>query len=151
MWSFGVWRAEFAAAMHEHVAVPALVGLLLGTPFAPWYYRLLGARFGRRVYCETGYLTEFDLVTVGDDAALNAGCDMQTHLFEDRVMKMSGLRNGKNASVGAFSVVLYDAELEPRARLAGLSLAMKGETITAGGLRAGVPARRVGEVFDGAV
>ena len=146
LWSHGVWRAEFAAGMHEHVAMPALVGLLLGTPFAPWYYRLLGARFGRRTYCETAYLTEFDLVSVGDGAALNMGCDLQTHLFEDRVMKMSRLRIGRGASVGAFAVVLYDATVDDRARVAGLSLVMKGETAVAGGLWAGVPARRSSRV-----
>lgn len=145
LWSFGVWRAEFSAAMHEHVAVPALVGLLMGTPFAPWYFRALGARFGRRVYCETAYLTEFDLVSVGDDAALNFGCDLQTHLFEDRVLKMSRVTIGREASVGAFAVVLYDATVARGARLAGLSLVMKGETATAGDLWAGVPATRVRE------
>lgn len=142
LWSHGVWRAEFVAAMHEHVAVPALAGMLLGTPFAPWYYRMLGARFGRRVYCETVYMTEFDLVRVDDGAALNMGCDLQTHLFEDRVMKMSRLRIGRDASVGAFAVVLYDAEVGDAARVAGQSLVMKGETAVAGGLWAGVPARR---------
>lgn len=144
LWSHGVWRAEFAAAMHEHIAMPALVGLLLGTPFAPWYFRLCGAKFGRRVYCETGYITEPDLVRVGDDAALNAGCDLQTHLFEDRVMKMSVVDIGARSSVGAFAVVLYDAKVADGANLAGLSLVMKGEAITPGGLWAGVPARRSG-------
>lgn len=143
LWSHGVWRAEFAAAMHEHIAMPAIVGLLLGTPFAPWYFRLSGAKFGRRVYCETGYITEPDLVRVADDAALNAGCDLQTHLFEDRVMKMSVVTVGARTSLGAFSVVLYDATVASDANLAGLSLVMKGETATAGALWAGVPATRV--------
>ena len=35
---------------------------------------------------------------------------LQTHLFEDRVMKMSYLRIGPQCSVGSFSVVLYDSE-----------------------------------------
>jgi hypothetical protein len=34
---------------------------------------LLGARIGRRVWLDTTYVTEFDLVRAGDHAAVGAG------------------------------------------------------------------------------
>src|SRR5262249_54061769 len=70
LWSTFVWRNELLNALHEHLAVPFLVGPLTGTPFICWYFRALGARIGRRVYMETADLTEFDLVSVDDEAAL---------------------------------------------------------------------------------
>jgi len=76
------------------VAEPFLVGALTGTPFVCWYFRLLGAKIGRRVYMETTDLSEFDLVDIGDEAMLNADCTIQTHLFEDRVMKMAVVKIG---------------------------------------------------------
>src|SRR5581483_2613541 len=83
LWSAFVWRNELLNALHEHVAEPFLVGALTSTPFVCWYFRLLGARIGRRVYMETTDFSEFDLARIGAGAALNADCTIQMHLFED--------------------------------------------------------------------
>ena len=56
-------------------------------------------------------MSEFDLVRIGDKAALNADCTIQTHLFEDRVMKMSTINIGPRATIGAGTLVLYDTVL----------------------------------------
>ena len=85
-------------------------------------------------------LSEFDLVRVGDQAALNADCTIQTHLFEDRVMKMSTIDIAPHCKVGAGSLVLYDTRLEEGAALGDLSLLMKGETLPAWTSWQGIPA-----------
>jgi non-ribosomal peptide synthetase-like protein len=141
LWSTFVWRNELINALHEHLAGPFLINSLTGTPFISWYLRLLGARIGRRVYVETIDFSEFDLARIGDEAALNSECTVQTHLFEDRVMKMSRVDIGPGCSVGANSLVLYDTRMEPGANLGPLSLLMKGETLLARTTWAGVPAR----------
>ena len=143
LWCTFVWRNELVNALHEHLAEPFLVGALTGTPFLCWYLRLLGARIGRRVYLETTDFSEFDLARIGDEAALNADCTVQTHLFEDRVMKMSHLGIGAGCTVGAGALVLYDAAMEARSSLGPLSLLMKGETLPAGTTWAGIPARPI--------
>ena len=145
LWSTFVWRNELINALHEHLAEPFLIGALSGTPFVCWYFRLLGARIGRRVYMETTDLTEFDLIRLGDQAALNADCTIQTHLFEDRVMKMSTIDVGPRCKVGAGSLVLYDTRLEEGAALDDLSLLMKGETLPAWTSWGGIPARASGQ------
>src|SRR5262249_38036409 len=109
--------------------VPMLLGGLRGTPFLPWCFRLLGAKIGRRVLMETTNLTEYDLVEIGDDVSLDNDCDLQTHLFEDRVMKMSRVKLGDCCSVGPMALVLYDAEMGEGSALNGLSLLMKGEQL----------------------
>jgi len=141
LWSTFVWRNELLNALHEHLAEPFLIGALTGTPFVCWYFRLLGARIGRRVYIETTDLSEFDLVSIGDEAALNADCTIQTHLFEDRIMKMSTIEIGPRCHVGAGSLVLYDTRMEKRSSLGDLSLLMKGEVLPANTKWEGVPAR----------
>jgi non-ribosomal peptide synthetase-like protein len=143
LWSTFVWRNELINALHEHLAGPFLVGTLTGTPFLSWYLRLLGARIGRRVYLETTDFSEFDLARIGDEANLNAECTVQTHLFEDRVMKMSYVEIGPRCSVGANSLVLYDSRMEPGSKLGPLSLLMKGEVLLTGTAWAGSPARVV--------
>jgi hypothetical protein len=69
-----VWRTELESSVYEHLARLIFVERLHGTPFAVPCYRLLGAKIGRRVVMNSGEVTEFDLVDVGDDAALNGDC-----------------------------------------------------------------------------
>jgi non-ribosomal peptide synthetase-like protein len=140
LWSAFVWRLEFVNALYEFLATPLALEALQGTPLLPWYLRLLGARIGRRVFIHTTGFLEWDLVEVGDRTALNADCILQTHLFEDRVLKASRLRIGKACMVGAAAVVLYDSAMKDGARLAALSLLMKGETLPAGTAWVGIPA-----------
>jgi non-ribosomal peptide synthetase-like protein len=145
LWSAFVWRNDLVTALHENVADAFLVEMLEGTPFVCWFFRLMGVKIGKRVYMETTALTEFDLISIGDDAALNLDCTMQTHLFEDRVMKMSRIEVGAGCSVGVGSIVLYDSKMSAGSRLGDLSLLMKGESLPAGTRWEGTPARRCAE------
>ena len=142
LWCTFVWRNELVNALHEHLANLFLMSSLTGTPFICWFFRLLGSKIGRRVYMETTEITEYDLVTVGDDVALNSDATLQTHLFEDRVMKMSTVSVGSRCTVGSLSLVLYDTRMEDDSSLGDLSLLMKGETLPAGTRWAGIPAQR---------
>lgn len=142
LWSHFVWRTELITALHENLANPFLVDMLTGTPLAPVFFRLMGSRIGRRVYMETTCLTEFDLIHVGDGACLNADCTLQTHLFEDRVMKMSRIDVGPGCTVGQQAVVLYDSSMSEGATLAELSLLMKGESLPSNTRWQGSPASR---------
>ncbi|MGW6376648.1 Pls/PosA family non-ribosomal peptide synthetase [Rhodococcus sp. NPDC055112] len=143
LWARFVRRSEFATGMYESAAVPVLLGQLTGTPFLPMILRWFGAGMGRRVWIGTTYLTEFDLVQVGDDAVIGAGVSLQTHLFEDRVMKMSTVTVGAGATVGTRAVVLYDAVVGEHAELGALSLLMKGDELPANTRWEGVPAQAV--------
>ncbi len=143
LWSPFVWRLELVNALYEFMVAPLALEALHGTPFLPWYFRLLGARIGRRTYFHTTGLIEFDLVEVADRAVVNEESVLQSHLFEDRVLKASTLRVGRGCEVGAGSVVLYDSEMEDGARLDAQSLLMKGEVLPAGTSWAGSPAQRV--------
>ena len=143
LWNRFVWRSELVTSTYENLAVPFFAALLSGTPFLPMYLRLLGCKIGRRVYMETTDVTEFDVVTIGDDAALNSDCGPQTHLFEDRVMKVSRIEIGARCTIGGGSIVLYDATMEDDSSLGELSLLMKGETLPAGTSWHGSPARPV--------
>lgn len=140
LWSTFVWRLEFVNALYEFLVTPLALEALQATPLLPWYLRLLGARIGRRTYVHTTGFLEWDLVEVGDEAVLNEDCVLQTHLFEDRVLKAARLRVGRGCELGAGSVVLYDSEMGDGSRLDALSLLMKGERLPPGTAWAGSPA-----------
>lgn len=116
--------------------------VVLLAPFVNMWFRLNGTEIGSRVWMDTTEITEHDLVRIGDDCALATDCTLQTHLFEDRVMKMSYLTIGNNCSVGHMSTVLYDAEMKTGSNLHSLSLLMKGETLPAWSSWEGTPAKR---------
>jgi non-ribosomal peptide synthetase-like protein len=128
LWSMFVWLNEVVNGVYETVGAP-LLGPLLGTRFCAFWLRRLGCRIGRGVYLETTLFSEFDLVHIEDGAALNAGAIIQNHLFEDRIMKASVLRVGKDCSVGNMTVVLYDTDMQAGSSIGPLSLLMKGETL----------------------
>ena len=144
LWSMFVWKNELVNALCESMVYPSLVALTMGTPFASWFFRLMGVKVGKNVYFETTEITEFDLVSIGDNVCLNHRCTIQTHLFEDRVMKMSHLKIGDNCNVGSMSVVLYDSVMENNSAISALSLVMKGEVIQQGTKWAGSPAKFIG-------
>ncbi|KIO75810.1 hypothetical protein TH53_18515 [Pedobacter lusitanus] len=143
LWSMFVWKNELVNSLCENMVYPLLVNTLLGTPFAPIFFRMMGCDIGKDVYMDTSEITEFDLVHIGDHVAINHMCTIQTHLFEDRVMKMAHLHIGNNCNIGAMSVVLYDSTIEEGATLQALSLVMKGETIPSRTQWAGSPAKFV--------
>jgi non-ribosomal peptide synthetase-like protein len=113
---------------------------LRGTPFLPWMLRLFGSKFGKGVFMDATDITEFDCVKVGDYAALNMSCVLQTHLYEDRVMKIGRIDVGKGVVVGAGSTVLYDTHCGDYSRLGPLTVLMKGESLPAHSEWVGAPA-----------
>jgi non-ribosomal peptide synthetase-like protein len=143
LWCDFVWRTELVTGIYENFGVFFFLDTLRGTPFMAWPLRLLGMRVGRRCYIDSSWFTEFDLIDVEDEAQLNEDANLQTHLFEDRVMKVAGVRVGQRTTVGLKATVLYDTTLEDDVCLGDLSLLMKGETLPKGTRWQGTPARRL--------
>jgi non-ribosomal peptide synthetase-like protein len=129
MWTPFVWISEAVTNLYESLAVPNFLDLLRGTPMLPWALRLLGVRIGRGVYMNTTDITEFDCVHIGDEAELNAWSGPQTHLFEDRVMKIGRVEIAARVTVGARSTILYDTHVGENVRLGPLTLVAKGERL----------------------
>ncbi len=131
LWSEFVWKTEFVTGIYENLLGDYVLTPLAGTPMLPIVMRLFGCRIGKKVFLDTIFISEFDLVRIGNEAAVNFNSTMQTHLFEDRVLKMAYLTICKRASVGNGAVVLYDTFMKEGSKLGSSSLLMKGETLEA--------------------
>jgi non-ribosomal peptide synthetase-like protein len=140
MWTPFVWLSEGITNLYEGLVVPNFMRYLRGTPWLPMAFNLLGCHIGRGVYLDTTDLTEFDCVTIGEYSELNALVCPQTHLFEDRIMKIDRVHIGKRVSIGARSTVLYSAYVADNVKLGPLTLVMKGESIPANSRWWGCPA-----------
>ena len=144
MWSWWAMRTEAVAVMYWGLAGRVLLDHLRATPFLPWVLRLFGSKFGRGVYMDMTDITEFDCVTVGNFVSINALSALQTHLYEDRVMKVGRIAIGDGVTIGAGSTVLYDTHVGDFARLGPLTLVMKGESIPPDSEWVGAPAEPKG-------
>ncbi|MGK5637048.1 Pls/PosA family non-ribosomal peptide synthetase [Streptomyces sp. URMC 126] len=139
LWSSFVWRNELFDTFVESLAVPWLAGPFTGTPVLNWWLRTLGARIGRGVWCDTHWLPETDLITLGDGVTVNRGCVLQTHLFHDRIMRMDTVRLAEGASLGPHGIVLPGTTVGAHTAIAPSSLVMRGETVPPGTRWAGNP------------
>ncbi|GAA5017125.1 Pls/PosA family non-ribosomal peptide synthetase [Kitasatospora paranensis] len=131
LWSGFVWRNELADTFVEVLAVPWLIGAVPGTGVMDVWLRALGARIGRGVWCESYWLPEADLVTLGDGVSVNRGCVLQTHLFHDRIMRLDTVVLREGSTLGPGGIVLPGSTVGERSTLGPASLVMRAETVPA--------------------
>jgi non-ribosomal peptide synthetase-like protein len=132
LWSSFVWRNEVVDTFVEMVAGPWFAWTATGTPAINVWLRSLGARIGHGVWCETYWLPEADLVTLGDGATVNRGCVLQTHLFHDRIMSMDTVTLEDGATLGPNGVILPAASIGRAATVGPGSLVLRGEAVPHG-------------------
>ncbi|KAI8619787.1 hypothetical protein BC830DRAFT_1165071 [Chytriomyces sp. MP71] len=137
MWSFKVWLSEFVTSLGE--AFSGYLTPFVGTPYLAIFYRVMGSKVGKRVYFANVDIPEFDCLEIGDDVAFNAGSFPQTHLFEDRIMKVARVKIGSRVTMSMNSIALAD-EIEDDVTLGSNSVAMRGETLGGGRDYHGSPA-----------
>ena len=139
LWSSFVWRTEVADTFVEMVAAPWFARGAAGTPALAMWLRSLGAKIGKGVWCDSYWLPEADLVTLGDGATVNRGCVVQTHLFHDRIMSMDTVTLEAGATLGPHSVILPAATIGAHATVGPASLVMRGESVPVGSRWSGNP------------
>ncbi|WP_082398897.1 Pls/PosA family non-ribosomal peptide synthetase [Pseudonocardia sp. EC080625-04] len=115
--------------------------MLAGTPFKNVVSRALGVRIGRRVFDDGCALTERTLVTIGDEAVLNAGSVIQCHSQEDGTFKSERITVGNGACLDVGAFLHYGSVVGDGARIGCDAFLMKGEEVPAGDVWEGNPAR----------
>ncbi|MFJ5955829.1 Pls/PosA family non-ribosomal peptide synthetase [Paenarthrobacter sp. NPDC092416] len=132
LWSSFIWRNEVVDTFIEMVSAPWFARSAAGTPALVWWLRGLGAKIGHGTWCESYWLPEADLVTLGENSTVNRGCVVQTHLFHDRVMSIDTVTLGNGATMGPHGVILPAASIGNGGTVGPASLVMRGETVPAG-------------------
>jgi non-ribosomal peptide synthetase-like protein len=121
----------------------ALDRMYAGTPFKNVLSRLLGVRLGKRVFDDGCFLPERTLITIGDDATLNAGSVLQSHSQEDGAFKSDRIMIGSGCTIGMGGFVHYGVTMSEDATLAADSFLMKGEDVPAHTRWGGNPAEQL--------
>lgn len=140
MWSWWAMRTEACAVLYGGLVGKASLEFMRGTPFLPMALRLFGTKIGKGVLMDWTDVTEFDCITIGDYAVINAHSCPQTHLYEDRVMKVGRIEIGRGVTISSGCTILYDTKIGEFARIEPLTLVMKGEHIPGHTMWQGAPA-----------
>lgn len=141
LWDLFIRKIDLIEFSWSFFIQPHLAELILGTPFMPMLLRLLGTKIGKKTYIGTAQFAEFDLISIGDNVCLNTETLIDTHLYEDRIFKVSTIDIHDGCNVGVGSVILYDTVMEKNASLGHLSLLMKGERLPENTRWQGIPAQ----------
>jgi|GEM_PF-761791 len=117
----------------------------VGTPFVNLWFRLLGARIGRRVMINTTDLSDWDLLDIGDDVIIGAGAVIIAHVAEMGNLKLMPVRIGNGCSIGRNTVVFPGCTLGDGSVVGACSLLTKGKEVPAGQIWGGAPAEYIRE------
>lgn len=101
----------------------------LGTPIITWWYRALGATIGAGCWINTPFISEPDLAVIGSSVSLAEGCEVQSHLFEDRVLRLGTVRLCDGATLHCEAVAVMNSTMMPLSELYPLSVPLPGEQV----------------------
>ncbi len=111
------------------------------TPLLPLYYKLMGAKIGRRVQINTKGLADVSLLEIGDDSVIGGDAVLIGHLAEHGKLKLKKTVIGKKVTVGLGAVIMPGAVIGDRALIAARSVLSKNTVVEAGAVFAGTPAK----------
>jgi acetyltransferase-like isoleucine patch superfamily enzyme len=139
-WPLMRW-ARYMAASH---VVRVLAGTVFrGSPIWTAYLRLNGARIGKRVWVNSLFVSDHNLLEFGDDVVIGSEVHLSGHTVERGVLKTARVRLGREVTIGLGSVIDIDVTIGDGCQVGALSLVPKHTTLEPHGTYAGIPVRRV--------
>jgi len=107
------------------------------------YLRLNGARIGRGVYINSLFVSDHNLLEIGDGVVIGSEVHMSGHTVEAGVVKTAQVRVGPAATIGLGAVIDIGVTVGARTQIGALSLVAKYTTLDADAVYAGIPVRRI--------
>jgi acetyltransferase-like isoleucine patch superfamily enzyme len=139
-WPLMRW-ARYMVASH---LVRVLAGSLFrGSPVWSVHIRLNGARIGRGVYINSLFVSDHNLLDIGDGVIIGSEVHMSGHTVEAGVVKTAQVRLGPGVTLGLGTVIDIGVTVGARSQVGALSLVPKYTTLDADAIYAGIPVRRI--------
>lgn len=114
------------------------------TPILPFFFRMLGAKVGRRVQINTKIVADVCILEIGDGAVIGGDVTLVCHSAEGGQLVIEPVKIGARAEIGILAVVLPGVQVGDRAVVGALALVPKRTIIPPDTFWGGVPARQVG-------
>lgn len=113
------------------------------TPFGIWFLKAMGMKIGRRVFITTEYISDPQLITLGDDAVLGGSVRIFAHYGGAGNLVIAPVVVGAGVTVGLNATVMGDVLIGPGATILPHSVLLPGSRVGAGETWGGVPARPI--------
>lgn len=139
-WPLMRW-ARYMVASH---LVRVLAGsVFCGSPIWTAYLRLNGAKIGRRVYVNSLFVSDHNLLEFGDGVVIGSEVHLSGHTVEGGIVKTARVRVGRNVTIGLGAVIDIGVTIGDDSQVGAMSLVPKHATLAPGGTYAGIPVRRI--------
>jgi acetyltransferase-like isoleucine patch superfamily enzyme len=139
-WPLMRW-ARYMVASH---VVRVLAGSIFrGSPIWTAYLRLNGAKVGRRVYVNSLFVSDHNLLEFGDDVVIGSDVHLSGHTVEAGVVKTARVRLGRDVTIGLGSVIDIGVTVGDGTQVGALSVVPKHTVLESDAVYAGIPARRI--------
>lgn len=139
-WPLLNW-ARYTISIH---LVRIFAGLVFrATPLWTLYMRWNGAHIGRRVFVNSLWLTDHNLLELGDDVVIGSEVHLSGHTVEHGAVKTAPVKLGDNVVVGVSSIVSIGVEAGAGCQIGALSFVPKFSKLEAGQTYAGIPVRLI--------
>jgi len=113
------------------------------TPFGIWFLKAMGMKIGRHAFVNTEYISDPQLIQLGDDAALGGSVRICAHFGGAGYLTVAPVVIGARATLGLAVTVMGDVEVGAEATVLPNSVLLPGSRVGAGETWGGVPARRI--------
>ncbi|WP_394779675.1 amino acid adenylation domain-containing protein, partial [Undibacterium sp.] len=143
LWGLTYFRWWFVDRLIE--AAPTY--MLSGSSLYAWWLRALGAKIGNDVIVGSMTLRAADLLTIGNGVSIGNACNFENARVERGELIIGRITLGNDAYVGSYSVLEGDVSIGDAGHLDGQSALSQGQSVPAGRMWRGSPARDVG-AFD---
>lgn len=112
-----------------------------GTWIINLYFRLMGVKIGKRVIINTTAISDWDLISIGDDSMLGDDAVILGHAAEKGKLKMSHVRIGKGCTIGRDTALMPGVEVADGAVVAAMTVVTKGKKLEENSVWAGTELR----------
>ncbi|MEO8138257.1 MAG: hypothetical protein ABI742_01365 [Gemmatimonadota bacterium] len=113
------------------------------TPFGIWFLKAMGMKVGRHAFINTEYISDPQLITIGEDAALGGSVRIFAHYGGGGNLVVAPVVIGDRATIGLAATVMGDVEVGRDATVLPHSVLLPGSRVGDGEIWGGVPARLI--------
>ncbi len=113
------------------------------TPFGVWFLKAMGMKIGRHAFINTEYISDPQLITIGNDAALGGSVRIFAHYGGGGNLVVAPIVIGDKATLGAGCCVMGDVEIGEGAVILPQSVVLPGSRVPDGETWGGIPAGRI--------
>jgi acetyltransferase-like isoleucine patch superfamily enzyme len=139
-WPLMRWARYMVAS---HIVRILAGGLFRGSPFWTAYLRLNGATIGKRVYVNSLFVSDHNLLEFGDDVVIGSEVHLSGHTVENGMVKTAAVRLGHDVTIGLGAVIDIGVTVGNGCQVGALSLVPKHTTLESHAVYAGIPVRRI--------